>query len=209
MKRQTTILLAMVLVVAVLLMAARWLLPVMGFAGVEEEWLRPLSQLMPIAAMTCVVSVVMLVITFRWKPRPAYPQAKRLVEEAEAWSDDFVIGNELQQPAFNDASSDAFEEVSLLQEPEVVWGFQQFASVPAVAPAIARVAESATISAPRYSSLVQQDLTRQDLTMRVNENNPLINQDHRQDSKQDSGAVPSVRLDSAETSDGLPVRINA
>ncbi|MEO6726743.1 MAG: NB-ARC domain-containing protein, partial [Blastocatellia bacterium] len=205
MKKQTTILLAMVMVVAALLMAARWLLPVMGFAGVEEEWLRPLSQLMPIAAMTCVVSVVMLVITFRWKPKSAYPQAKRLVEEAEAWSDNSIIGNELQQPAFNDASRDAFEEASLMQEPEVAWGFQQFASVPAVSPAIARVAESATICAPRYSSLVQQDLTWQDLTMRENENNPPINQDSGQNGEQDGGKATTVRLNSAETSAIQPV----
>lgn len=171
MKKRTTILLAMVGMVAMLLMAARWLLPVMGFAGVEEEWLRPLSRLMPIAAMTCAVSIVMLVITFRWKPKPAYPDAKRLVEEAESWSDDFIIGDELEQMA----STTVFEEVSPMQEPEVAWGHHRAASVTSITPAIARVADSATIAAPRVSSPIQKDLAPQDLTMREYETNPPIN----------------------------------
>lgn len=209
MKRRTTILLVMVTLIAALLMAARWLLPVMGFAGVEEEWLRPLSQLMPIAAMTCVISVVMLVITFRWKPKPAYPQAKRLVEEAEAWSDDFVIGDELQQPAFS-TFNNGFAEVP---EQEGSWGFQQPASVSVGTPAIARVAESATIPASRYSSLVQpeiqQDLTRQDLTMRENENNSPIHQGNEQNRAQDREPAPSIGLNFTETSDELPAKLPA
>ncbi len=199
MKRQTTILLAMVMVVAALLMAARWLLPVMGLAGVEEEWLNPLSRLMPIAAMTCAVSVVMLVITFRWKPKPAYPQAKRLVEEAETWSDDFVIGDELQQTA----SNDAFEDASLMPEPEVAWAIQQSAPASGGLSAIARVAGSATIPALRYSSSVPQDLIRQDLTMRENVNNPPINQDNAPDHV----GFPTVRQNSVEASDSLQINM--
>jgi len=175
MKRQTTILLAMITVMAVLLMAARWLLPVMGLAGVEEEWMRPLSQLMPVAAMTCAVSVVMLVITFRWKPKSAYPNTKRLVEEAEGWSDDFVIGEELEQGALSEAAIEAGPGAG------PSWGFNHSASIPQNTlgpkntPAIARLAESATINAPRVSTSTNQDLAIQDLAMREDSSNQLIN----------------------------------
>lgn len=95
MKRWSTISLVLVAVFASLLMITRLLVPVMGLGGIEDEWLHPLSRLMPFAAMAVTTSIVLLVLTFRWQIKPAYPEARRLVEEAEAWSDQFVIGEQL------------------------------------------------------------------------------------------------------------------
>ena len=97
MKRWTTISLVLVAVFASLLMVARLLLPVMGFGGIENEWLSPLSRLMPFAAMAVTTSIVLLVLSFRWQVKPVYPEAKRLVDEAEKWSEQFVIGEELER----------------------------------------------------------------------------------------------------------------
>jgi tetratricopeptide (TPR) repeat protein len=101
MKRSSTIIFALITLSALLFMAARWLAPVMGIGGIENEWLYSMSRLMPFAAMAGTTSIVFLVLTFRWKPKSVYPEAKRLVEEAEQWSDEFVIGEELErQDAF-------------------------------------------------------------------------------------------------------------
>lgn len=97
MKRWSTISLALVAVFASLLMVARLLLPVMGFGGIENEWLSPLSRLMPFAAMAVTTSIVLLVLSFRWQVKPVYPEATRLVDEAEKWSEQFVIGEELER----------------------------------------------------------------------------------------------------------------
>ncbi|MGH9803431.1 MAG: ATP-binding protein [Blastocatellia bacterium] len=96
MKRWSTISFVLITVSALLFMSARWLAPVMGFGSIENEWLYSMSRLMPFAAMAGTTSIVLLVLTFRWKPKPVYPDAKRLVEEAEEWSDEFVIGEELE-----------------------------------------------------------------------------------------------------------------
>jgi tetratricopeptide (TPR) repeat protein len=79
-----------------MLMAARLLIPVMGFGGIENEWLNPLSRLMPFAAMAMTTSIVLLFLSLRWQVKPLYPDA-RLVEEAEKWSERFVIGEELER----------------------------------------------------------------------------------------------------------------
>ena len=97
MKRWSTILLVVVAFFALLFMAVRWMAPLMGLGGIENEWLQAMSHLMPFAAMAGTTSIVFLVLTFRWKPKLAYPEAKRLVEEAEQWSDEFVIGEELER----------------------------------------------------------------------------------------------------------------
>ncbi|HMY70606.1 MAG TPA: hypothetical protein PLQ88_02145, partial [Blastocatellia bacterium] len=79
MKRWTTILLTLMALTAAMLMVARWVLPLMGIGGVGGELLSPLARLTPIAATVCVCSIVTLVITLRRQPKPAYPQARRLV----------------------------------------------------------------------------------------------------------------------------------
>ncbi len=97
MKRWSTIVFVVVALSALLFMAVRGLAPVMGLGGIENEWLQAMSRLMPLAAMAGTTSIVFLILTFRWKPAPSYPEAKRLVEEAEQWSDEFVIGEELER----------------------------------------------------------------------------------------------------------------
>jgi len=148
-KKWTTISLTLVALLAALLMAARWLLPLMGIGGVEGELLTPLSRLMPMAATICALSVGLLVIAFRRQPKPAYPEAKRLVEEAETWSDDFIIGEELE------VSAAAFEEQTQTAEQELEWSFSR----PQITPAIAPVAGSAKIPAPHMHARLGQDLT--------------------------------------------------
>lgn len=97
MKRWSTIVFVVIALSALLFMAVRGLAPVMGLGGIENEWLQAMSRLMPLAAMAGTTSIVFLILTFRWKPTPVYPEAKRLVEEAEQWSDEFVIGEELER----------------------------------------------------------------------------------------------------------------
>jgi len=80
-----------------MLMVARLLVPMMGLGGIENEWLSPLSRLMPFAAMAVTTSIVLLVLSFRWQVKPVYPEATRLVDEAEKWSERFVIGEELER----------------------------------------------------------------------------------------------------------------
>lgn len=147
MKRHTTISLAVITLLSAFLLTARWLLPLIGLGGIEGELLHPLSHLMPIAAMTCSVSVALLVISFRWKPGNAYPEARRLVEEAEEWSEDFVIGeeSELQLSSLPEATP---SENGIAGDKEVEWSFN---GAP-IAPKIARTAESATITAPRITA---------------------------------------------------------
>ena len=104
-KKWSTISLVLVAVFASLLMITRLLVPVMGFGGIEDEWLRPLSRLMPFAAMAVTTSIVLLFLSFRWEVKPFYPEASRLVDEAEKWSDQFVIGEELQGEELQRSSS--------------------------------------------------------------------------------------------------------
>lgn len=150
MKRWTTISLAMVALLASLLMAARWLLPVMGLGGVEGEWLNPLSRLMPIAAAVFAGSIALLVVKLKWQPKPAYPNAKRLVEEAEQWSDDFIIGGVPESAAL---PAVAVDQNHRADEWEVEWSFGNSPGVPA----IARMAENAKITGPCAPARVGQD----------------------------------------------------
>ncbi len=94
MKRMTTILLVYVALGALLLIVARFLLPVMGLAGVEGEFVQPLAKLLPASFATCVVAVALIVFDLKRQAKLATKRAKRLVEEAEGWSESFVIGEE-------------------------------------------------------------------------------------------------------------------
>lgn len=203
MKRGTTVLLALVSLMTALLMAARWLLPVMGLGGIEGEWLQPLSQMMPIAAMICATSIVLLVITSRQKPKSAYPQAKRLVEEAESWSADFVIGEELEAVAADSGvPTIALSENGQIRQPEVEWSFSGLPVMP-VAPAIARMAESATIPAPRAIGQSEPDLA-----MREDETDQSINSGNLENSENPGNAEQSVNFDFNEmppSNNGSPI----
>ncbi len=96
MRRWTTILLVYVALGALLLVVARFLLPVMGLGGVEGEWVQPLVKLSPAAFAVFIGSVGLIFLNLKREAKLAIKQAKRLVEEAENWSDDFVIGQEIE-----------------------------------------------------------------------------------------------------------------
>lgn len=83
---------------AVLLMIARYLLPVMGLAGVEGELVQPLVKLTPALLAISVMAVALITFDLKRQSRLAVKRTTRLVEEAENWSDDFIIGAEIEQP---------------------------------------------------------------------------------------------------------------
>lgn len=143
MKRLTIISLALLTLVSALILIARAALPLMGLGGLEGEFLHPFSRLMPLAAMVCSVSIVALIINFRWKARPAYPEARRLVEEAEEWSEDFVIGEEVRLSSSGHSEAD------------IEWSFDHALTIQT----IARRAESATIAAPRITARILRNWT--------------------------------------------------
>lgn len=143
MKRWSTISFVLVALSALLFMTARWLAPVMGFGGIESEWLYMMSRLMPFAAMAGTTSIVFLVLTIRWKPKSAYPEAKRLVEEAEQWSDEFIIGEELERQVSFIAQ---FERSA--DSPNQVLQAEPVFAASVVSPAIARTIENVKIGAP-------------------------------------------------------------
>ncbi|MFN0107748.1 MAG: ATP-binding protein [Blastocatellia bacterium] len=144
MKRKSTTISVFVALAALLFMAARLLAPVMGFGGIENEWLYVMSRMMPFAAMAGTTSIVFLALTFRWQPKPAYPEAKRLVEEAEEWSDEFVIGDELERstPFTNQLAGAAATPnlPNLIETNELAFA----------GPTIAHSTDGATIAAPCY-----------------------------------------------------------
>ncbi|MGH9848986.1 MAG: tetratricopeptide repeat protein [Blastocatellia bacterium] len=96
MKRWITILLVYLALGALLLVVARFMLPVMGLGGVEGEFVQPLIKLAPTSFTIFLVSVALIVFDLKRQAKLAAKQAKRLVEEAEGWSDDFVIGEEIK-----------------------------------------------------------------------------------------------------------------
>ncbi len=78
------------------MLVSRWLLPVMGLAGVEGEIIQPLVRMTPAMITILAASVAGIVFLLRRQARSGYPQAKRLVDEAEQWSDEFLIGHDAQ-----------------------------------------------------------------------------------------------------------------
>ncbi|MDX2029727.1 MAG: tetratricopeptide repeat protein [Blastocatellia bacterium] len=92
MKKWTTIIFAWVAVIALLLIVARFMLPMMGLAGVEGEYVQPLVRLMPASITMLVGSIAMIVFDLRRQAKFVDVRPKRLVDEAEGWSSDFVVG---------------------------------------------------------------------------------------------------------------------
>jgi tetratricopeptide (TPR) repeat protein len=71
----------------------RWLLPMMGLAGAGNEMIQPLEGLLPWLVWIFIAALALLLINLRWDRIFRGPKARRLVDEAEEWSDDFRIGN--------------------------------------------------------------------------------------------------------------------
>lgn len=72
----------------------RWLLPMMGLAGAGNEMIQPLEGLLPWLVWIFIAALALLLINLRWDRIFRGPKARRLVDEAEEWSDDFRIGND-------------------------------------------------------------------------------------------------------------------
>lgn len=136
MKKWVTILAASVALLALLLLGARWLLPLMGLAGVEGEWVQPLIKLTPWTLATCAVAIALLLFSLkRRQAAPAYPPARRLVEEAEDWSDDFLIGEELDE-SYPHGAPVAATSVAELEEAEPAFALTGLAVTPTLARAV-------------------------------------------------------------------------
>ncbi len=92
MKRWIDILLASVVLGTSSLIAARWLLPVMGLAGVEGELIRPLARSMPLLLTVFSLTILALGLMIYRQGRKSERKVSRLVDEAEGWGDEVVIG---------------------------------------------------------------------------------------------------------------------
>jgi tetratricopeptide (TPR) repeat protein len=134
---------------ALLLVAARFLLPVMGLAGVEGELVQPLAKLLPASLAIFIGSVALIVFDLKRQTKLAARRAKRLVEEAELWSEDFVIGEEVESPQrdalfFQDQPADREEKSRSI-------------GLPTAAPAT--VAESIGLSRRRVTAEIAKGLS--------------------------------------------------
>ncbi len=92
MRKWTTIIFAWVAVIALLLIVARFMLPLMGLAGVEGELVQPLVRLMPASITMLVGSIALIIYDLRRQAKYVDVRPKRLVDEAEEWSDNFRVG---------------------------------------------------------------------------------------------------------------------
>src|SRR5262245_58349899 len=98
MKRWTTIFLVYITLGAVLLIMASLLLPMMGLAGAEEEFIQPLARFTPGLFLLSAGAMALIVFDLKRQSRLAAEQSKRPIEEAENWSDERVIGAEIERP---------------------------------------------------------------------------------------------------------------
>ncbi len=103
MKKWVTISLALIACGALATTLLRWLLPLLGLAGAGNEMIHPLDGLLPWLIWVFIAALALLIINLRWDrifPNWRRQKTRRLVDEAEAWSDDFRIGSEVPlQPA--------------------------------------------------------------------------------------------------------------
>ncbi len=155
-----------------LLISARWVLPVMGLAGAEDELVQPLIWLTPyLLTASCGGGVLLFWSLKRQPAAPAYPEARRLVEEAEDWPDDFLIGEECEtvaeaKPSAAQATVEAAAEEAVA-EPE--FSFPGLRAVPALT---RTVANSAALSAPSLTMSADEERPPQhpkDLAMNIYE----------------------------------------
>ncbi|MBI1762603.1 MAG: tetratricopeptide repeat protein [Acidobacteria bacterium] len=94
MKKGLTISFTLLAFGALALVLLRWLLPLMGLAGAGNEMIQPLEGLLPWLVWVLIAALALLLINLRWDRIFRGKKARRLVDEAEEWSDDFRIGND-------------------------------------------------------------------------------------------------------------------
>jgi tetratricopeptide (TPR) repeat protein len=92
MRSWTTKIFPWVAVVALLLIVARFALPVMGLAGADGEFVRPLVRLLPASILLFFGSVALIVFDLRRQSRFIDVRPKRLIDEAEEWNNEFKFG---------------------------------------------------------------------------------------------------------------------
>ncbi len=98
MKKWTNIFLVDIALSAVLLILARFLLPLLDLAGVEGELVQPLARLTPILLAVSASAVALLAFDLKRQSRLATEQSKRLDLEAESWRNEFIIEAEIDLP---------------------------------------------------------------------------------------------------------------
>jgi len=96
MKRWINIFLVDITLVAVLLILARFLLPVTGLAGVEGELVQFLAGFTPVLLVISLGAITLIVFDLRRQSKLAAKRAKRLGEEAEDWGADFGAGGPIE-----------------------------------------------------------------------------------------------------------------
>lgn len=95
MKKGLTISFALIAFGAFITALLRWLLPLMGLAGAGNEMIQPLEGLLPWLIWVFIAALALLIINLRWDRIFRRQRTRRLVDEAEDWSDDFRIGNDV------------------------------------------------------------------------------------------------------------------
>ncbi|MGE0128342.1 MAG: tetratricopeptide repeat protein [Blastocatellales bacterium] len=123
--KRINVLLVYIALGAVLLIFARFLLPVMGLAGVEGELVQPLVRLTPALLALIAGSVALIAFDLKRQSKLAAKQSKRLVEEAESWSDDFIIGGAIEQPRLK---TQIFPDQSFVHQAETQQGHNGYSN---------------------------------------------------------------------------------
>ena len=95
MKKWFTISLTLIALGTLVAALSRWWLPLFGLAGAGNELIHPLENLWPWLVWIFVAVLALLVVNLRWDQIFQRKKMSRLVDEAEEWSDEFRIGNEL------------------------------------------------------------------------------------------------------------------
>ena len=104
MQKWITVLLAILVFIALLLAASRWWLPLFGLAGAGNEALQPLEGLTPWLVWFIVAISALLAVNLRWETFWRKNRPRRLIDEAEAWSDSYRIGLENDPNALTEKS---------------------------------------------------------------------------------------------------------
>ncbi len=123
MKKWLTISFALIAFGALATALLRWLLPLLGLAGAGNEMIQPLDGLLPWLIWVFIAALALLIINLRWDRiflNWRRQQPRRLVDEAEEWSDDFRIGSaappELAQQEHDALPAIPASKVSLFPE---------------------------------------------------------------------------------------------
>src|SRR5262245_38420993 len=92
MSRWINVFLVYIFLGAVVSLLARVLLPIIGLGAIAEELIQPLARLTPALLAVSLTSVTIITLNVRRQTK----LARRLVEEAENWGGDFIIGDDVE-----------------------------------------------------------------------------------------------------------------